>query len=387
MLFRLASEADLVISSGGLGPTADDLTRQALARAASDDLVEDSPALGEIRAWFESRNRQMPEINRLQAQRPSRGRCLANRHGTAPGLHTIVEVSGHFCDIYCLPGPPSEMKPMFTDLVAPVLRPRPGRTVLTRAYPCVGIGESDLATRLGPLMDRDASPLVGTTASHSIVTIRVRYDGLASPAEAQGLLDRTEEQILARAGDFVFAREERSLEDVVLRELKTRAQRLSVVESCTGGLLGAGLTAVPGSSGAFVGGWITYTNERKTRDVAVPPGLFRETGPADAPGAVSAEVCAAMARGGIAAAGTDFALAITGIAGPSGGTPDKPVGTVWISLAYRSSGSVQADTRRFAMAGDRETIRVWAAKCALAMLWSRLAGRSHLKLLREVERR
>jgi nicotinamide-nucleotide amidase len=383
---RLAGEADLVISSGGLGPTADDLTRAALATASGDELVEDPEALAQVRAWFEKRSRPMPELNRVQALRPSRGRSLRNDHGTAPGLHAVIQNQNRSCDVYCLPGPPSEMKPMFAGAVVPSLRPGPGRIVLTRTYPCVGIGESDLATRLGPLMDRERVPLVGTTASNSVVSVRVRYEGDASEEEAASLLGQTEAQVLSRAGEFVFAHEDVSLEAVVLRELSRRKQRLAVVESCTGGLLAASLTAVPGSSEAFVGGWITYTNERKHKDVGVPLVLFKETGPPDAPGAVSAQVASAMARGGIATAGVDYALAITGIAGPSGGTPDKPVGTVWISLAYRVSGGVHADTRRFHMTTDRDSVRVWSARSALAMLWTRLAERPQLRLLREAER-
>ncbi|MBL8761714.1 MAG: competence/damage-inducible protein A [Phycisphaerae bacterium] len=375
-LARLAPRCDLIISSGGLGPTADDLTRQALAIAARDTLVHDADGERQIRAWFAARARSLAPINLTQARRPSRGSLLENKHGTAPGLFSTIESASHRCDVFCLPGPPREMMPMFDASVRPALRPPEGRVIHTRVLHSVGLGESDLAQRLGPLMDRSNVPLIGTTASGGIVSIRIRYEGEAPRERARALVDAAAEKVMQLAGDYVFADGHDSLASVVLRTLKERGQSIAVVESCTGGTLAEELTAIPGSSASMLGGWITYSNQMKQTQVGVPTELFAQ----GAPGAVSREVARAMARGGRDRSGASIALSITGIAGPDGGTPTKPVGTVWISLAH-ASGS---DTRRFSMAGDRASIRAWSCTAALAMAWQHLAGRSH-PLLRQLE--
>jgi nicotinamide-nucleotide amidase len=389
-LKRLAADTHLIISSGGLGPTADDLTRDALAQASNDTLTESPEALAQIQSFFIKRGRSMPPANRSQALFPSRGSWLRNDHGTAPGIAATISTSRddgtHHCDVFCIPGPPREMQPMFLSLVAPALRPPAGRVIRTRVLPTVGIGESDLAGALGTLMNRDAVPLVGTTASNGIVSIRIRYEGPLSAPQADALLDATEADIRARAGRYIFANADTPIEAAVLDELRRQRKSLCVVESCTGGLLAATLTDIPGSSATFAGGWVTYTNERKSRDVAVPYSLFKESAGDHAPGAVSHQVAAAMARGGLATARTDFALAITGIAGPTGGSADKPVGTVWIALAHRGPRGIHTDTRRFSMMGDRTSIRLWSVRAALAILWSHLANSPDLQLLRQIER-
>lgn len=375
-LARLASRCDLIISSGGLGPTADDLTRRALAVASHDSLVHDSAGEAQVRAWFAARGRSPASINMVQAQRPSRGLLLENRHGTAPGLFASIESSTHRCDVYCLPGPPREMMPMFEASVRPALRPPAGRVIETRVLHSVGIGESDLAQRLGSLMDRTSVPLVGTTASGGVVSVRIRYEGEAPRDQAKLTVDQAAGKVLIHAGEFVFGEGDETLASVVLNKLKQTGQTIAVVESCTGGMLGEELTAIPGSSACVLGGWITYSNEMKQALVGVPSELFAP----GAPGAVSREVARAMARGGRERSGASIALSITGVAGPDGGTPAKPVGTVWVSLAH-ARGS---DTRRFSMAGDRASVRSWSCTAALAIAWQYIAGRSHA-LLRQVE--
>lgn len=375
-LARLSSRCDLIISTGGLGPTADDLTRQALAIASRDSLVHDAAGEAQVRAWFTARGRSPASINMVQAQRPSRGILLENKHGTAPGLCASIDSSTRRCDVYCLPGPPREMMPMFEASVGPALRPPAGKIIETRTLHSVGIGESDLAQRLGPLMDRACVPLVGTTASGGVVSIRIRYEGEASREQARAAVDDAADKVLNLAGEFVFGEGDESLASVVLSKLKQTRQTIAVVESCTGGMLGEELTAIPGSSACVLGGWITYSNEMKQAFVGVPSELFALGGP----GAVSLEVARAMARGGRERSGASFAISITGVAGPDGGTPAKPVGTVWISLAH-AGGS---DTRRFLMVGDRASVRSWSCTAALAMAWQHVAGRSHT-LLRQVE--
>lgn len=398
-LRRAGEQADLVVVTGGLGPTMDDLTRESLARATDDALVEDPEALAEIRAWYDSRGRVMPAPNRVQALRPARAAWLQNRHGTAPGLRGMLGGA----DVFCLPGPPREMRPMFERFVVPALRP--GRFVQTRLVRSFGLGESRVAELLGDLMRRDRNPLVGTTASAGVVAVRMRWEAPASaaipgaPADAaKAALDETERLVRASLGVAVFTPEgppehalgEKELAEVVLDELRERGLCMAIAESCTGGLLGSMLTAVPGSSASFTGGWITYTNAMKVSQVGVPDMFFPEVR-TPAPGAVSCEVAQAMGLGALQRArhdlgrapGVDHALAITGIAGPDGGTEAKPVGTVWICCAGRD-GSL--DARRFLFSGDRQAVRQWAAVSALGLLRLRLIG-ADLALQGEQERR
>jgi nicotinamide-nucleotide amidase len=377
---RLASSADLIVCTGGLGPTADDLTRQALARASGDELVEDPIALAQVEAFYAARGREMPALNRVQALRPSRGVCLANLNGTAPGLHATLPGG---VDVFCLPGPASEMHPMFQAQVLPRLRPPAGRLVRTRVLHCIGIGESDLANRLGPLMNRTSNPLVGTTASGGVVSCRLRYEGPADEDACTRALEDTEAQVRRIAGEFIFGAGDDTLAGAILRALRSRAETVGTIESCTGGLLGGMLTDEPGSSAAYVGGLVTYTNALKSALAGVDASLWAEGGP----GAVSAECVRAMATGGRERLGATHALAISGIAGPGGavpashGRPAKPVGTVFIA---RASADGSLDVRRFSIPGDRAQVRRWATTNALAMLRQHLAGLSPTRLLREV---
>lgn len=380
-LRRLASAVDLVVVTGGLGPTLDDLTRPALARVMNEPLVEDAALLEQIRSMFARAAIPMAESNRVQAQRPRSAEGLPNPTGSAPGLAAAVRTGGEPADVFCLPGPPGEMRPMFDAYVQPRLRPPAGRVVRTTALHTFGIGEAALAERLGALMDRDRNPLVGTTASQGVVTCRVRFEGAADDADRA--MAETERLVLAAASPFVYGRDGESLADAALRELERRAERLVVVESCTGGLLGAMITEVPGSSASFLGGWITYSNELKESEVGVPEDLLR------AHGAVSAEVARAMAERPLlrdAGAGAHHALAITGVAGPSGGTAAKPVGTVFIARASRRAGApggFHTEVRRFLFVGDRSLVRHRSALSALAMLRFYLVGAGVRGLLRE----
>lgn len=375
-LRRLASVTDLIISTGGLGPTADDLTREAIAAASGDLLVHDPEGEHQIRAWFSSRGRDLATINLAQAQRPSRGRLLVNKHGTAPGVFVVIASPERSCDVFALPGPPREMMPMFESAVAPELRPPSGLVIEARVLHTVGLGESDLAQRLGALMNRNAVPLVGTTASGGVVSVRIRFEGRGDRATAKDIVDAAAARVAELAGACIFGEGDDSLASVVIAELKKSHQTIAVVESCTGGMLGEQLTSVPGSSAAVAGGWITYSNEMKHAQVGVPEAMFAP----DGPGAVSRDVAKAMAVGGRLRSGASIAVAITGIAGPDGGSPTKPVGTVWVSLAHAAG----VDTRRFSMAGDRESVRSWSCNAALAMVWQHLANWQN-KLLREAE--
>ena len=379
----LADDADVIICTGGLGPTADDLTRQALAEAMHDTLVEDPLAMAQIEAFYAARNRTMSPLNRAQALRPDRGGIIPNLNGTAPGLlGSVQSITGHECDVFCLPGPPKEMIPMFEAHVVTRLRLPEGRTVRTRVLHSFGLGESDLAQRLGSLMHRGRTPLVGTTASGGVVSIRLRYEGHASPADAEALLDDTERAVREAAGEYIFANGDHSLQDAVLALLRARSETLGSVESCTGGGVSELVTRSAGSSASFLGSLVTYSNELKTALAGVPADLLAPSGP----GAVSAETAKAMAEGGLSRLNVSHCLAITGIAGPDGARPGKPVGTVFIARASRGgmNGEIDAEVRRFQMTGDRQQIREWSSRTALAMLWQHLSGLPAMRLLREV---
>jgi nicotinamide-nucleotide amidase len=383
---RLAAGVDLVVCTGGLGPTADDLTRDALAHAMGEALVEDPISLEQVRAFFAARKRDMPEINRVQSLRPASARSLPNLCGTAPGL--LCTMNGG-ADVFCLPGPPGELRAMFEHQVMGRLRPPGGRTVRTLALHTIGLGESDVATRLGALMARSHMPLVGTTASGAVVSVRLRCEGVMARERADELLAETGTQVRRVLGAHVFAEGGTApdpLPAAVVAKLRSDGRTLGVVESCTAGLLGSMVGGVPGASDVFAGGGIVYHNSLKTSFA----GVRGET--LAAHGAVSRECAIEMARGGLDACGVSDCLAITGIAGPGGASPGKPVGTVWIALARRTTGGdtrlngggALVDVRRFAMLGDRTSVQAWSARMALAILWLHLSGAPTTRLLREV---
>lgn len=406
-----ARRAPLVLMTGGLGPTDGDLTRAALAEVLGEPLVVDEGVKAELVARLTGRGREATERQLRQAVRPHSAACLPNRFGTAPGLHATLRAGGahESADLFALPGPPGELTPMFEGSVVPLLRPPPGRTVRTRLSYVVGMAESDCVDRLGDLTRRDRVPLVGITASGGILTLRMRFEGAGDAAGAERALDEAESRARAALGDHVFAVEPRGtagnvgnhvggtgayrLAEALLGELASRGRTLSTVESCTGGMLGGLLTSVPGSSAAYVGGFITYANGLKESLGVEAPVLARH-------GAVSAPVAEQMAACGLERAGSDYALAITGVAGPGGGSPGKPVGTVYIALAARGKGigggagmvggvggaegtqrvdeestvTASGGVRRFAFTGDREDIRNRAAVASLAMLHFHLRG-------------
>ncbi len=369
---RLASGCDLVICTGGLGPTEDDRTRQGLAIALGEDLIEDEGLLEVLLERYATRGREMAATNRVQAQRPPSACGLANERGTAPGLFATLS-SG--VGVFCLPGPPSEMRAMFDREVVGRVRPAgTGRVIRTAFLHTIGLGESTIAEMLGGLMDRSRNPLVGTTASGGVVTCRIRYEGSVDGADEA--MEETASAVRDRLGAPVFGESEQTLGGVCIDLLRERGETACTIESCTGGLVGQLLTMNAGASDAYVGGWVTYTNQMKRGQVGVSRSVFQRSG------AVSAECASAMARGGLERSGAAHAISVTGIAGPGGGTDEKPVGTVWIA---RASADGSIDTRRFWFRGDREGVRSWSAMSALAMLRLKLVGED-MELLMEMER-
>ncbi len=353
---------DLLLISGGLGPTEDDLTRQALADALSEQLVEDPDAVLQIEHWFKSNNRVMSPSNRVQAMRPSSASVIENTAGTAPGLHTR---KGHV-DIFVMPGVPTEMKQMFTRSILPELRPHAGNTITqVTKINTFGMGESILGDKIKDLMARregPANPSVGTTVHEGIVSVRIYATG--APDEAAAMTDRIRKLVTDRLGPLIYGENDETIELAVGTLLKVRRFTVATAESCTGGLLAKMLTDTPGSSAYFLRGWVTYANAAKRDELYVREELIA------AHGAVSEPVALAMADGARKEAETDFALSITGIAGPDGGTPEKPVGTVWIGLATAAG----ATARRFNFPGDRRAIRQRAAQMALSLLRWHILG-------------
>lgn len=349
----LASTVDVVISTGGLGPTDDDLTRDALndLTDAGAPQVEDAVARTDLDAWFAGRGRPMAAINLRQALRPKSARIVRNLGGTAPGLAATLGT----CRVFCLPGPPREMIPMFESDVLPAVRPAGAPAIAKRTLGTFGIGESALAERLGTRMTRGREPAVGTTASGSVVSIQVVARGADAAA-------RAEHEMAACAGDaspYAFGSEDATLASALLEECRARGRTLAVAESCTGGITGGMLTAVAGSSDVFLGGWITYSNEMKSAQLGVDPQLIALHG------AVSRETVLAMAAGACARSGATLAVSISGVAGPGGGSAEKPVGTVWIAVHDAVYGTGRA--RRFEYPGPRDIIRDRSAKTALQL--------------------
>ncbi len=362
----LASAVELLFLTGGLGPTADDLTRDALNDVVDpgEGLVEDAAAVAQIEEWFNRRGAPMPAINRVQARRPRSAAMIENYAGTAPGLRCRWGQ----CTIFVMPGVPREMREMFSRSIRPeVDAAGGGRVLLKRSIHVHGLGESSVAELLGDLLSRTNTPTVGTTASDGTVSARIYAWG--SVHEARGQLDGVSERIESVLFPYCFGRDEESLAGAVGGLLTKRGERLATAESCTGGGVGSELTAIAGSSDWYAGGWVTYSNEMKAVELGVPRELIGRVG------AVSREVARSMAAGALERSSAHHAVAITGIAGPGGGSAQKPVGTVYIGLASRKDAAeADVEVRHFIFAGDRAGVRRRAIDAALQMVRWRLLG-------------
>jgi nicotinamide-nucleotide amidase len=349
--------ADLVIVTGGLGPTDDDLTREAVASVLGLELVEHAPTVEAIRRRFELRGVKMPGINRRQALAPAGARQLANPRGTAPGLW--IDAGGRV--LVLLPGPPRELQPMFTEQVAPeIARRAPGRRLRRRVIKVTGRSESQVEEVAQPIYAplKDGRIPIETTILASPGQIELHLstagEGVADLDEA---LDEAVRALTAALGSVVFSTDGRSLEAVVGDHLRDRGWRVAAAESCTGGLLLGRLTDVPGSSAWVLGGVIAYANAVKIHQLGVPAALIAEHG------AVSEPVAESMAAGVRRLLGADVGVGITGIAGPDGGSDEKPVGTVVIAV---SAGTTEV--KRLLFPGDRQMVRQFATAAALDMI-------------------
>jgi len=356
LLDRAARAADVVLVSGGIGPTAADLPRHALAAAMGVDLVLHPPSIERIREFFTRRGRVMPEANTVQAMFPAGAAPIENTCGTAPGIRAKL----HRADVFVMPGVPREMKEMFTRDVLPALSERSGDAVLlAKTINTYGAGESDVGERIRDLMQRGRNPTVGTTAQQTIIGVRIHAFG-PTRDEARRLLDADAAEIRRRLGDLVFGEDDETLAHAVAKRLFETKRTVATAESCTGGLIAKSLTDIPGSSEYFLNGFVTYSNESKTRLIEVPAELILRHG------AVSAPVAAAMAGNARRISKSDYAISATGIAGPGGGSPAKPVGLVFFGLSCAEGCDVQE--RRFGSDMTREEIRDRACKFALNLL-------------------
>jgi nicotinamide-nucleotide amidase len=350
-----------VVTTGGLGPTRDDLTKHVVAELFGRALVLDEAVLRALEARFRRFGRPMPESNRGQAEVPQGATVLANPRGTAPGLW-LEDDRGR--TVVMLPGVPSEMRGLLAEQVLPRLAGRTGGTVVrSRTLRTTGVPESALAERIGPIEAEIAPLTFAYLPGPEGVDLRLTAWGLSGD-EAERLMKRAVDGLRPRLGEHCYGEDGTDLAAVVLDALRVGRRRLAVAESCTGGLLGQRLTAVPGSSDLFVGGVVAYADEVKCRYLGVPPEML------ETHGAVSEETVRAMVEGACRAFDVPCALAITGIAGPSGGTPEKPVGTVW--LAARADGATRVATR--VLPGDRHEIRSRSAQAALDLLRRLLRG-------------
>ena len=348
----------IVITTGGLGPTEDDITRKVVARALGRRLALDENVLNEIRARFQSFGVAMPERNSRQAMVIDGAEVLPNPNGTAPGLY--LEEGN--CSIALLPGPPREMRPMFENHVQDRLEKMSGEVRFARRIMRVaGMGESAVDEKIAPIYSQYENPQTTILFNSSEIEIHLRAHG-RTEADAETLLDDLSLKLEKALGNSVFSFRGETMEEVIGRRLTITGFTLSVAESCTGGLIAERLTKVPGSSKYFLEGVVTYSNEAKIRLLGVDRKVIREFG------AVSSQVARDMARGVRHHAKTDFGLAVTGIAGPDGGTEEKPVGLVYIALA----DDAHTEHRRLMLPGDRELIRWRASQAALDMLRRRL---------------
>jgi nicotinamide-nucleotide amidase len=364
------ARADLIFVTGGLGPTSDDITRDRIAQMLGKRLHEDAGVLARLKHFFELRKRVMPESTRVQAMIPEGALILENAHGTAPGLAMEVRPnpcrsSGAASWLIMLPGPPRELRPMFTSVVVPLLRrtlPSDG-TFVCRTLRATGIGESVVEERVsGPLQPLvKAGMELGYCAHPGEVDVRFAARG----PQAEQQVRQAEQIVRERLGRHVFGLESEELEAVIVRLLTERGETLALAESCTGGGIANRITNVPGASAVLLAGWVTYSNEAKRKCLGVQAETLEQYG------AVSEPVARQMAEGALKQSGANYAISVTGIAGPSGGTPTKPVGTVFIGLA----GPFETVVEQQLNAWDRLTFKQVTAQQALELLRQKILTR------------
>lgn len=348
------SRSDIVITTGGLGPTEDDITRKTSAKALDRELVFKEELVNELRKKFRAFGKEMPERNIRQAFVIKGAKVLPNPHGTAVGM--LTEIGAKF--LVVLPGPPRELKPMFVDFILPRLTKIAGEFFVRRkSLKVSGMGESLVDELIAPIYTKYENPQTTILFNKSEVEIQLTAQG-KTKKEADSTISNLADQIVKKLGRAVFTANGETMEEVISKILLERNETLAIAESCTGGLISQRLTDVPGSSRYFVESAVTYANEAKINMLGVPEKLIEEFG------AVSGEVAESMAKGVRKLAKTDYAASVTGIAGPGGGTDTKPVGTVFLGYA----DSKETCSKKIKLPGDRHLIRWRSSQAALDYL-------------------
>ncbi len=354
-----ASRADLVMTTGGLGPTSDDLTNECLAILSGRLMVEYTEARDHVDEMFRRFGRTPSPSNYKQALFPEGAELIPNPLGTAPGA--LLEVDGTL--FATLPGVPAEMKGMFEETLTPLIKSRTDGSIISRTLWFAGIGESALAEQVQEFLDA-TDPTVAPLAGAGKVRLRITTRA-ATPEEAEEKIQPVEKEILARLGEYHFGMDDETLESAVARLLSSQGATVALAESCTGGLLAKRLTDLPGSSAYFKEGLVTYSNEAKERLLGVPKELIEDHG------AVSESVAKKMAEGARRLANAGYGLSVTGVAGPDGGTEEKPVGLVWVGISDEKG----IEARRLdlsAWARSRTSIRERSANIAFDILRHKL---------------
>jgi nicotinamide-nucleotide amidase len=364
------SRADLIITTGGLGPTCDDITKQTVCQTFGVPLELHAETWGRILSYFERIGKPVTENNRQQAMIPQGGIVFENDWGTAPGCGFHVsggaETEGGV-SVYLLPGPPKECMPMFNNCLMPLLREMSGTTIVSRNINVFGMGESAVEDKLRPIMESAVNPTLAPYAKEGEVTLRVTASA-GTAEEAFILTEPMVAEVSCVLGDLVYGVDETSLAEVALKLLDGNGCRLAIAESCTGGLTSSHLTSVPGASKSFLGGVVAYATEVKTGLLGVPEETVAQYG------SVSDEVALAMARGVCEATGAELGLGITGLAGPASDGSDVELGTVCIALYDRRDGSCEQVRRNFG--DERGRVRNMSSLTALDFVRRKLTGNS-----------
>jgi nicotinamide-nucleotide amidase len=353
-LERVSKSATLIVATGGLGPTTDDLTTAAVAKAAGVGLFRDDASLEKIRRRWATLGREMPRSNEKQADFPEGADIIPNPVGTAPGFAITINAARCFF----LPGVPREMTHLFEESVVHAIGSLVHRTTHQVHLRSFGLTESQTGELLRGIEEECPGITLGYRASFPEIEVKV-FARATTASEAESHARACAEKVRARLGDAVYGERDDSFPGAIGRLLREKGLTLAVAESCTGGLIGEMVTSVPGSSDYMLMDAVVYSNSSKTKVLGVNADLLR------AHGAVSGEVAAAMAEGALRTSGADLAVSVTGIAGPGGGSEEKPVGTVWFALARKDRETI-VKTRR--LHGDRERIRTLAAYVALRMV-------------------
>ena len=357
-----AQRADVVLVSGGLGPTNDDLTRESTAELLNLDMELNAEVMQHLSDYFAKRGKPVSLATQRQAMVPRGAVVMPNNFGTAPGLYFPAELSasqGWDAHIFLLPGPPRELKPMVENQVETRLRTWLPDGISRRVLylKVTGVGESDIVEAVEKQLEAIPGLDLGYCIRNGDVDVR-----LAGPQTA---VDAAADVVRAALGDCIVSEDRRIIEEVIVQLLSERGQSLATAESCTGGTIANRITDVSGASRVFGHGWVTYANEAKHQHLGVPLELI------ETHGAVSEEVARAMAEGALKSSGADYALSVTGIAGPTGGTPEKPVGTVWIALASKNA---ETWAQKKFSPGSRDRFKLLTSQAALDMLRRRMLG-------------